>query len=378
MRQTIPLGRIAGIPVGFNWSLLLVVGLLAWTFAAHEFPVEFPGRSEIVYWAAGIITTAVFFSCLLVHEMAHALVARRLSVRVEGITLWLFGGIARIRGDDMTARSELRIAIAGPLASLVLAGIFVAGGRIMAGFESLEMVAGATSWLGRINLMLALFNLVPAFPMDGGRVMRALLWRRLGHARATSIAVWMGRGFGTVLLVLGLIEAALGNPAGGVWLAFLGWFLSTAARGEAAAVPMQRSIGTVKAKDVMNPSPTTAPAWMTVAAFLLFADGQTHSAYPLREIDGSIVGLATVAGIARVNARDRENMRVREVCCLIKDCAVAGSDELMQEVLARPVGCARGWVLVMNDEGLVGLIGPRDIQRGMDLHEQAVAETEPT
>lgn len=373
MRKSVPLGRIAGIPIGFNWSLLIVVALLSWTFAVYEFPLEFPGRSEVFYWIAGIVTTAAFFACLLAHEMAHAVVARRLDVRVEGITLWLFGGIARIRGDDMNARSELRIALAGPLMSLLIAAVGWGGGALLARSAAPDIVASIVSWLGRINLMLALFNLIPAFPMDGGRVMRALLWRRKGRIRATRIAVRTGQGFAFLLMCAGLVQASLGDPTGGVWLVFLGWFLSNAARAEEMPEPISKALGNVRVDEVMTPSPPTAPAWMTVDAFLQFASGTPEQAYPLREIDGSTSGIATAAAVSRLSVRDRGATRLREVACRIDQVAVARPEELLEQVLARPVACARGWILVLNDTGLVGLVGPAELIRGQELHAQSEA-----
>ena len=367
MRQTIRLGRIAGIPIGFNWSLLIVVALLTWTFATYEFPGEFPGRSDLLYWGAAVATTVVFFSCLLAHEMGHALTARRLGVRVQEITLWLFGGVARIRGDDMNAGSELRIALAGPLVSFVLAGTAVAGGWVLSGPLSWEVAGGIVSWLGRINLILALFNLIPAFPMDGGRIMRSLLWRRMDRRRATRIAVRAGRGFAFLLMAGGLVEVSIGDPTGGIWLVFLGWFLANAARAEETVGEPLPSVGNLRVADVMNPTPATAPAWMTVDAFLQFAD-HPHTGYPLREIDGSTSGLATAAAVARSAPRNRETTRVRDVACRIQDVAVARPEDSLAQVMARPVGCARGWILVFDDNGLAGLVTPADVERGADRY----------
>jgi Zn-dependent protease/predicted transcriptional regulator len=366
MKQTISLGKIAGIPIGFNWSLLLVVGLITWTFAGYEFPSQFPGRSEVLYWAAGILTTTAFFACLLAHEFGHALAARKLKVRVEGITLWLFGGIARIRGDDLTARTELRIAIAGPLVSFVLSGTFLLAAWLIPNSGSFEMIGGVIGWLGRINLMLAIFNLLPAFPMDGGRILRAYLWKKRGRIRATGIATKTGRGFGFLMSGLGIVEVSLGDPAGGAWLIFLGWFLSTAARSEEIPVTVHKPLGDVRVGQVMTSDPVTAPAWMTIEAFLSFADGHGHEAYPLREIDGSITGLAITSSLTRFAPRDRPRFRVREVACSFGDVSRARREDVIEQVLERPGRCAPGFVLVLDDEGLVGLVTPKDIERASE------------
>ena len=370
MKQTIRVGRIAGIPIGFNWSLLIVVGLLTWTFAVNEFPAEFPGRSDLLYWTAAVLTTIAFFACLLAHEMGHALAARRLGVGVQEITLWLFGGVARIRGDDMNARSELRIALAGPLVSIALAGIALVAGRALSQVLSWEVAGGIVTWLGRINLILAIFNLIPAFPMDGGRIFRSLLWRRMERARATRVAVRSGRAFAFLMMAVGLIEASIGDPTSGLWLVFLGWFLANAAQAEESG-ERAPELGDLRVGDVMNPSPRTAPAWMTVDAFLQFASDHPHTAFPLKEIDGSTTGLATAAAVIRSAPRNSDTTRVREVACPIQDLAVARPEDLLSVVLARPVRCGRGWVVVFDDNGLAGLVSPADVERGARLHASA-------
>lgn len=227
MRQTIHLGRVGGVSVGLHWSVVVTFGLLTWTLAAYELPQTLPGRADFVHWSAAAITAILFLGSLLLHELAHALTARRLQVAVQGITLWLFGGVARIRGDQMTARSELRIASAGPALSFLLAGIFAVAASLGDGAPGTVL-----EWLARINLVLAVFNLVPAFPMDGGRILRALLWQRKGRSRATAIAAYGGKGFAFLLIGLGLVLVSMRDPLGGMWLAFLGLFLSNAAERE--------------------------------------------------------------------------------------------------------------------------------------------------
>ena len=280
----------------------------------------------------------------------------------------------------MTARSELRIAVAGPAVSLLLAGIFVSAAWLIPNSGSLEMIGGVVGWLGRINFMLALFNLIPAFPMDGGRILRAYLWNKKGRPRATAFATKTGKGFGLLLTGIGLFEVGVGDPAGGAWLIFLGWFLSTAARSEEMPVVIREPLGDIKVGQVMTPGPETAPAWMTIEAFLLFSEGRRHSAYPLREIDGSIADLAITASMARFAPKDRSRFRVREVACPLQDVSVARPEDLLENALERPGRCAPGYVLVLTDEGLAGLVTPRDIEwagkrKDVDTRIQETTET---
>src|SRR5256714_7596844 len=189
MTDSLSLGRIAGIRVGLNWSLVVVIALIAWTLATGSFPSAAPGQGAGAYWAAGLVAAVLFLASLLAHELAHSVVAQRLGVRVEGITLWLFGGVSRLSGDVRSSRAEALIAVVGPITSLVLAGLFfLVGAGVSAGYGP-GLAATTAGWLGTINIILAVFNLLPAFPLDGGRVLRALLWGRTGdRIRATRIA----------------------------------------------------------------------------------------------------------------------------------------------------------------------------------------------
>src|SRR5262249_20953770 len=180
MDDSLSLGRIAGIRVGLNWSVLLVVALIAWSLASGIFPSEVAGRAPGWYWAAGSTAAVLFVASLLAHELAHSVVAQRLGVRVEGITLWLFGGVSRLSGDAHSATAEALITLVGPLTSFVLGGLFFLIGIGLSAGRTPGLGAATANWLGGINLILAVFNLIPAFPLDGGRVLRALVWGRTG------------------------------------------------------------------------------------------------------------------------------------------------------------------------------------------------------
>src|SRR5918992_2453774 len=198
MRDTFTLGRIAGVRFGLNWSWLVVFALIVWTLATGIFPETNPGFSDGAYVAMALVAALLFFTSLLLHEFGHALQARREGMEIEGITLWLFGGVAKFKGMFPSAGAEFRIAIAGPVVSLVLGGLFVA----IAGMTGLpESVDGVSAWLGYINLTLLVFNLLPALPLDGGRVLRSALWRARDDFRwATRISASIGRGFGFLFI----------------------------------------------------------------------------------------------------------------------------------------------------------------------------------
>jgi len=233
VRPSIPLGRIAGIKVGINLSVFLIVVILVSALTTGQLPAAFPDRSNTAYVIAAIIAAVLFLASLLAHELAHALVARRNGIEVESIVLWLLGGVAQLRGEAKTPGADFRIAIVGPLTSLGLAIGFglSAGGLGLLGATGLP--SGVLAYLAATNAMLAVFNLIPAAPLDGGRVLRAALWRWRGVRQTAAVnAARAGRVLGFVLIALGVLQVVTGSRLGGVWLALLGWFVVSAATAE--------------------------------------------------------------------------------------------------------------------------------------------------
>jgi len=226
IRQGVSLGRIFGIPVRLDYSWFLILALLTWLLGARYFPAEFPDWPQGLYWLTGVLTALAFFASLLLHELGHSVVALRHKVPVRSITLFVFGGVAQIRGEPPSAKAEFRIAVAGPLVSLALALAFYGAQPLL---DTVPPLLGMARYLTYINLAVALFNLIPGYPLDGGRVLRAILWAAMRDLRrATVIAANVGRGFGMLFIFLGVWEL-LGGNLGGLWLAFIGWFLESAA-----------------------------------------------------------------------------------------------------------------------------------------------------
>ena len=227
MNPTFTLGRIAGVRIGVNWSWAIVFALIVWSLADTVFPAQNPGFSTGGYIAMAFAAAILFFSSLLLHELGHAVQARREGMQVENITLWLFGGVAQFKGEFPSAGAEFRVAIAGPVVTALLGTSFLA---IAAVTQLTSSVDGVAAWLGYINLVLLAFNLLPALPLDGGRVLRSALWRtKRDFGWATRTSVDISRGFAFLLVALGIVLVFAGDAIGGVWLAFIGWFLLQAA-----------------------------------------------------------------------------------------------------------------------------------------------------
>lgn len=368
MEESLRLGRVAGVDVGINWSVLVIFALVAFSLSAGRLPTDYPDLSTLTYAVAGFVAAVVFFLSLLAHELAHAIVARRNGIEVEGITLWLFGGVARLSGEARDPGADLRVAGVGPLVSLVLAGLF---GLLYLVTRQLDagISGGVVGWLAIINLALAIFNLMPAAPLDGGRILRAFLWRRRDDRHsATVTASKAGRVFGFLLMGLGLVQFAFRAGFDGLWLILIGWFLTNAAKSEEQYANLQQQIGGVRVRDVMTPDPLVAPPYLSVQEFLdRYVFDHRYATFPLVE-DGRPVGLLGLNRIREVPPGQRGATSARRVACPMEEVAIATPDEPLIEVLPRMQGCADGRVLVVDDDGrLVGIVSPRDVARVIEL-----------
>ena len=263
LRGTLNLGKILGIPIRLHTSWFLIATLITWTLAAGYFPQEFPGWSAATYWLVAAVTAILFFASVLIHELGHSWLALREQVPVKSITLFIFGGVAQIGREPPTAGAEFRIAIAGPLSSLGLAAVF---GGLGAALGDSTTVAAPLAYLGRINLILALFNMIPGFPLDGGRVLRAALWAFGGSLRnATKWASRAGRivAYGFILSGVGQILLGAGF-LNGLWLVFIGWFLNNAAESGYQQVRLREMLTGVKARSIMTQECLTVPSSLGV------------------------------------------------------------------------------------------------------------------
>ncbi|HEU4489451.1 MAG TPA: site-2 protease family protein [Jiangellales bacterium] len=371
MREHIRLGRVAGIDVGINWSVLAIFLLITLGLAAGRFPLLVPGLAPVAYLTAGLVAGLIFFLSLLAHELAHALVAQRNGVEVEGITLWLFGGVARLKGDAPDPGAELRISGVGPLVSLALGGLFFVVRAVSAALGLHALVVDVFTWLSLINVVLAVFNLVPAAPLDGGRILRAILWHRRGDRTGSAItAARAGKGFGWLLVVVGFVFLLLVPGLSGLWLMFVGWFLIAAARAEEQQAELSGVLADVRVREVMSPHPTTAPASVSVQQFL---DGYVfpyrYSTFPLTEDDGTLAGLVSLKRVKAVPAEDRWRVAVRGVACPIDDVPIVAPDDSVVDVLPRMADCADGRALVVEGGRLVGIVSPTDVMRQLEIAE---------
>jgi Zn-dependent protease len=263
MRGSLNLGKILGIPIRLHVSWFLIAILITWTLAAGYFPQEYPGWPAANYWLIGGITALLFFASVLIHELGHSVLALREKVPVKSITLFIFGGVAKIGREPPTAGAEFRIAIAGPLSSLGLAALF---GGLGAALANNATLAAPLAYLGRINLLLAVFNMIPGFPLDGGRVLRAALWAFGGSFQnATKWASRAGRAVAYGFILVGVGQILLGGSfLNGLWIAFIGWFLNNAAESSYQQVRLRDMLRGVQARSVMTQECLTIPSGLSV------------------------------------------------------------------------------------------------------------------
>ncbi|HEX7038101.1 MAG TPA: site-2 protease family protein [Pseudomonadales bacterium] len=370
--------RLFGIEIRLDWSVLIIFGLIVYSLGSGLFPQWHPDWSAGTAWLTAFAAGVIFFVSLLAHELAHSLMARRYGIRVPRITLFLFGGMAEIEAEARTPKQEFAIAVVGPLTSLVIGVLFTLVAtwamdqRVVSSLtdDPGEAVAAmspwitAFVWLGSVNVMLAVFNMVPGFPLDGGRVFRALVWWITGDpVRATRLASNAGRIVGWLIIAYGVWNVlALGN-LGGLWLVFIGWFLTHLARTSYSQLLTERSLRSVRVQDVMRTRFDSVPADVSLDDFVedfLLRSGQ--HLWPVTDA-GHVIGTIAFSDVARVPAAERRMHRVRDLLTPLDEHHSLPADEMASTALRRLAGMGDNPVVVVQGGRVVGLVRAGDILR---------------
>lgn len=316
LRGGLRLGTIFGVPIRVDWSLLIIFMLVTVNLAIGLFPAWHPEWSPAFTWGMALAAAVLFFSSVVAHELSHAVVARSRGIPVSSITLFIFGGIAHIEDEPKSPKDELLMAAVGPVVSIVIGLVATLGAYALAGdalarldpealtptMHDVGPVATLLLWLGPLNIMLGLFNLVPGFPLDGGRVARSLAWWVTGDlVKATRWAAGAGRVFAWLLMGLGVVQLLTGGAVEGVWLILIGWFLNNAAQSSYAQLLMRRALDDVPVTRIMYTRVGTLPPEVSVETFVrdhLLATDQT--CWPVAADDGRLLGLVTMDDVRRV------------------------------------------------------------------------------
>jgi Zn-dependent protease/predicted transcriptional regulator len=366
--SSIPLGQVFGVPLRVHWSAPLLVVLLGLSLGAATLPNWAPGRSHATYTVAGTVGALLLMASLLLHEGAHAVAARRAGVEVEDMTVWALGGVTRMGRADRP-RAALWIAVAGPLTSLLLAALGVGAAAALLRGAHWTVPGDVLLWCGWANLLLAAFNLLPAAPLDGGRVLQAAVWWRTGdRARADRTAGRAGQLAGALLIGLGALILLRGG-LDGIWLMLIGFFITTTAQAETRQATVQTMLHGVRLAQVMSSPVATAPDWLTVDRFIEdVARTSHHTHLPVLDLQGRPTGIVSLRRLSQIPAATRTLTRVSQVAQPIGQVPTAAPDDDLAEVLERLTPGAPLRILVMDGGRLAGIVTAHDVSR--HLHQQ--------
>ena len=369
------IGRLAGVPISIHPLWLVIVALITWSLGSTYYPDQVSGIAPAAAYALGLVSALLLFASILLHELGHAVVARRYGVEIEGIELWLLGGVAKMKGAAHQASEELRFALAGPAVTVVIASVFWLATAAMPA-STPDAVTALLAYQALINTAILVFNMLPAFPLDGGRVLRGILWQRTGDfERATTRAARVGRGFGFGMVGLGVLGVFAGAP-GLLWLSLIGLFLIFAGKAEESAVALQSTFKGLGLRRVMAVPAATLDADTLVANALRdsFAPLGYH-AFPV--VDGRVpVGILDIDQVEALPAKERVTTRVGDLAD--RDPSVFVDDDVtIDQLLANPAFRRHRRAVVRGKDGEIGLLSATAIERAvrarrmLDDHEPA-------
>ena len=363
MKVQIRLGKIAGVEVDIHYSWFLVFVLVSWSLATGFLPDRYPGWTNIAYWVTGIIAVILLFASVLVHELAHSIVAKARGLPVSGITLFILGGVSNLKTDAQKASDEFVISIVGPGTSFLLAAFFWLLNLLLG--EGDSQVNAIVFYMSIMNALLGAFNLIPAFPLDGGRVLRSAIWAFTGnHQKATRISTVGGQIVGIGMVVLGAIQAIGGNFIGGIWLVFLGWFLQGAAGRNRSEASFDASIVGVKVKDVMDADPPTIDPAATIQE-AVFAQLLQFGIRALPVCDGEmVVGILSLADVKRLS-QDLWPSRIVRSEMTTMPLITVGPEQDLSEALTLLTDNEIHQLLVIEEGKLVGILSKTHVKEYM-------------
>ena len=377
MQGSFKLGTLAGIDIRLHYTWLLAFFLIAWSLALGYFPMSGHSAGSATYWVLGVVAALLLFASVLVHELGHSLVARSRGLRVDSITLFIFGGVSNIAREPATAKDEFLISVVGPLTSLVLAGLFWSIGALLPPESAASAVAG---YLAYANLLLGLFNIVPGFPLDGGRVLRSIVWGVTGDMlRATQVASYVGQAVAFVLIGWGVLQALSGDVFGGLWIGFIGWFLNSGAEASRQHATAESALARVPVTSLMDSSPEHLSPELTVSNFVLeHALRRGQRAMPVVEA-GQLVGIMSVTDAKHLNQEAWPTTKIGDVMTHMP-LKTLGLDANIAAALQLMVEKGLHQLPIVQNGALVGMVTRSDvmafIHSGAGLPERSSGQTE--
>jgi Zn-dependent protease len=368
MGKDIPLGRIAGIKVGMDVTVFLFAAFLAVTLATAQLPVLSRGHSDAAYWVAGIGGAFFLFFSLLVHEIGHALVAQDEGIRVQSMGLTLLGGVTRMETSPTNPGAEFRVSVVGPIASASCGVVFLVGSFLLPDVGLWGLVGALFFWVGYVNLFLAVLNLFPAAPLDGGKVLSSVIWRAT-NSQSTAM-VWSGAAgivAGMALATWGLRDLSRGGATAGWFTVGVGIFVAYSAFQQVRSAPLYKALEGMTVTDAMASGPPTAAAWSTVGEFLRTSFPRPeHQAYPVVGPDGQVTGLLTAAAIRAVPPQQWDQLPVPALAYPLERLTRVRSDEPLIPAMQKVEGAeVRHALVVATDGRIVGTLDPAALDRAM-------------
>lgn len=372
----IELFTIAGVEIEIDFSWIIVFVLILWSLSAGYFPQEYPGHSTGEYWMVGVVATLLFFASVVGHELSHAAMANRLGETVSKITLFIFGGMAHLSGEPKTAADELKIAAIGPASSIVIAAIFWSIAVAIRSSGTATLWYATFAYLAFINVALAVFNLLPGFPLDGGRLLRAFLWRRWGDLRrATAAAADWGNTIAWALIVLGSFEIFGGGLVGGLWLIFIGLFLRSAASSSYQSMVIEQMLGRTGVSDLMIRDPiTVAPDILINEAVERYFLHYGFTGFPVVS-DGHVRGLLVLGRVRECPPEERGSRTVADVMLPLQDNITIASSRSVADAMHQMAEADLGRLLVVEGDRLLGIITRSAIARFVQIKAQLTGAT---
>jgi Zn-dependent protease/CBS domain-containing protein len=359
--------RVGGIDITINYSWLIIFVLVAVSLSVGYFPRYFPGYDYKIYWFIGLVATLLFFASIIIHELSHSLTAVRLGIKIPEITLFLFGGVAHLSEEPSDPKSELKIAVAGPIASFVLAALFWIIAKLIQGTAT-ELIVAVFDYLAWINIILGAFNLVPGYPLDGGRIFRAIVWWRTGSVtKATKWASDIGKGFAWALMILGIFQIFAGSLIGGLWLILIGMFLKGIATSGYQETVMRQFLDHVRVdqvmvEDLVNVGPELPLSEVIDEYFLKYGYG----GFPVVQ-NGTPLGLINLANVKDIPQEERDTKKVSDVMLPLEPSLSILPSETLTDALQKMTRLGVGRLLIMENNVLKGIITKSGLMRYLEL-----------
>src|ERR687892_927643 len=363
----IDLFHIRGIQIRLDYSWFIVFVLVLWSLSAGYFPQAYPDQPMSLYWMAGLLAAVLFFLSVIAHELSHSFMAIRSGIKIPEITLFIFGGMARLSEEAGDPKTEFKIAIVGPITSLILALVFWLVRNALSGDQPsiLVEIFGYLAW---INAALAVFNLLPGFPLDGGRIFRAFWWWKTGSVmEATRMASNWGKGLAIALMVFGGLQIFAGALIGGLWLIFIGMFLRGMAEGSYVELALRKSMEGTRAQDIMTRNVVTAPPDLSLDRlisnyFLRYG----YRGFPVAT-NGEVLGLISLSSVKDISEEERGQKKVGQVMAPLERGMVIGPDTSVEEALERMSQAKLGRLLVMRGGEFLGMITQSGLLRFLEI-----------